>query len=154
MYYQSKPKLVKAAQVALGLNLKELFPLQYQQGDVFRREDGSVSTKTNHGWSIAVPGDWIILTEAGEVYPCSHVEFVRIYTPVVPVSPLVLMEQQANDLHQQLQAMRLTFGTPAFEGLAEAEKQAQYTQASFMTNLVAVLRQRIERAKAGRTQAT
>ena len=65
------------------------------------RAADDIEVKTNHGWATAEPGDWIIRTEEGELYPCKPDVFAARYgrvgdveeAPEIAVDPALAPER-------------------------------------------------------------
>lgn len=79
--YRKRPVVIEAVQY-LGNNGSEVDRWMQERGHepaAIEQWRGPLFVNTNHGVAIAKPTDWIIYTEAGELYPCSEAEFRKNY---------------------------------------------------------------------------
>ena len=89
--YRKKPNVVAAVLTGDVMRAFQAEPEALPHWILERIQTGSMklypltmSVLTNHGYAEAQPGDWLILTGAGEVYPCSDAEFRKNYELAEP----------------------------------------------------------------------
>lgn len=89
MKFRKKPIVIEAWQY----NTREIAPKwltdRIATGEL-RGVPGGVEVKTLHGPVLAKPGDWIVRSVKGDIYPCAPDVFAATYEPVTePALPMV-----------------------------------------------------------------
>lgn len=87
MKYQSLPKQIEAFPVPRIMDIDKRVEIEdwltKNNADKSMRWIGNgAEINTNHGKVYAGPGDFIILSDTGEIYPCNPDEFKKRYEPV------------------------------------------------------------------------